>query len=89
MNTELTVKLDDNLIYAAEMYARGKNVSLSKMIESYLRLITSEGSHKSDYARYLEATADSHARQEDIDILADEVSASWWNKNKHRFIKCE
>ena len=39
MNNELTIQLDDNLIHAAEIYARGKNVSLSKMIESYLRLI--------------------------------------------------
>ena len=39
MNNDLTIQLDDNLIHAAEIYARRKNVSLSKMIESYLRLI--------------------------------------------------
>jgi hypothetical protein len=42
-----------------------------------------------DYARYLEATAHSHARQPDVDALADEVSRNWWNSNKHRFLKCE
>jgi len=42
MNNELTIQLDDNLIHAAEMYAREENVSLSKMIESYLRLIVFE-----------------------------------------------
>ena len=89
MNNELTIQLDDNLIHAAEIYARGKNVSLSKMIESYLKLITSEESNKSDYVRYLEVTAGSQARQEDVDALADDVSTNWWNNNKRRFIKCE
>ncbi|MDP3433534.1 MAG: hypothetical protein Q8T04_11280 [Bacteroidota bacterium] len=40
-----------------------------------------------DYARYLEATSQSKAKQEDIDKLADEVNENWWNKNKHRFSK--
>jgi hypothetical protein len=42
-----------------------------------------------DYAKYLQATDGSQARQEDIDALANEVSRNWWNNNKHRFIKCE
>jgi len=42
-----------------------------------------------DYAKYLQATNGSQAEQEDIDALADEVNTNWWNKNKHRFIKCE
>ena len=42
-----------------------------------------------DYARYLEGTALSQAKQEDIDALADEVNRNWWMNNKHRFIKCE
>jgi len=48
MNTELTIQLEDNLIHEAEMYARVKNVSLSEMIESYLRLITSVKQPKKD-----------------------------------------
>jgi len=40
-----------------------------------------------DYAKYLEATSRSQARQADIDNLADEVNTNWWNKNKHRFLK--
>ena len=39
-----------------------------------------------DYAKYLQATSGSQARQEDIDALADEVSRNWWDNNKHRFI---
>jgi hypothetical protein len=40
-----------------------------------------------DYAKYLEATSKSKAKQSDIDQLADEVNAEWWEKNKSRFSK--
>ena len=40
-----------------------------------------------DYVKYLEATSKSKAKQTDVDNLADEVNASWWNKNSKRFIK--
>jgi hypothetical protein len=37
--------------------------------------------------KYLEATSKSKAKQSDVDKLADEVNASWWNENRKRFIK--
>jgi len=40
-----------------------------------------------DYAKYLEATSKSKAKQSDIDQLADEVNTEWWEKNKSRFTK--
>jgi predicted trehalose synthase len=40
-----------------------------------------------DYAKYLEATSQSKAKQSDIDKLANEVNTNWWNKNKHRFLQ--
>lgn len=40
-----------------------------------------------DYAKYLEATAKSKAKQADADRLADDVNNSWWVKNRKRFIK--
>jgi predicted trehalose synthase len=40
-----------------------------------------------EYARYLEATSKSKAKQSDIDKLADEVSSNWWNRNKERFLR--
>lgn len=40
-----------------------------------------------DYMKYLEATAKSNAKQVDIDKLADDVNATWWAKNRKRFIK--
>jgi hypothetical protein len=40
-----------------------------------------------DYVKYLEATSKSKAKQSDVDKFADEVNASWWSKNRKRFIK--
>lgn len=40
-----------------------------------------------DYLKYLEVTAKSKAKQPDVDNLADEVNASWWENNKSRFVK--
>ncbi len=41
MNTKLTIQLDSNVIDKAKQYAQSQKTSLSKMIESYLRNITS------------------------------------------------
>ena len=56
-------------------------VTLSSKVDSYglQRLL--------DYVKYLEATANSKAKQSEADKLADIANASWWEKNKKRFIK--
>jgi len=56
-------------------------ITLSSSVDSFglQRLI--------DYVKYLEATSKSKATQKDVDQLADEVNASWWEKNRKRFIK--
>jgi hypothetical protein len=57
------------------------NISISSRVDSFglQRLL--------DYAKYLEATANSQAKQADADKLAEELNASWWIENKNRFIK--
>ena len=42
MNTKLTLRLDNKVISKAKKYAKERNTSLSKMIESYLDSVTSE-----------------------------------------------
>jgi hypothetical protein len=56
-------------------------ITVSKSIDKFglQRLI--------DYLKYLEATSSSKVKQADVDKLADEVNASWWEANKFRFIK--
>lgn len=39
MDTKLTLKLDNSIIEQAKRYAKKKNTSLSKLIESYLDLL--------------------------------------------------
>lgn len=47
MDTKLTLKINDSVIEQAKLYAKNKNTSLSKLIESYLnKLITPEESHE-------------------------------------------
>lgn len=42
METKLTLRLNDNVIARAKIYARSHRISLSKMIESYLDSITNQ-----------------------------------------------
>lgn len=42
MNTKLTIKLDEEVIEQAKIYAKKQNISLSKLIEYYLAQITSK-----------------------------------------------
>lgn len=42
MNTKLTLKLNNTIIEQAKAYAKNKNTSLSKLIESYLGLLLDE-----------------------------------------------
>jgi hypothetical protein len=44
MDTKLTLKLDKEIINKAKLYAESKKISLSKLIESYLNLLTKESS---------------------------------------------
>ena len=44
MDTKLTLKLDKEIINRAKLYAESKKISLSKLIESYLQLLTKESS---------------------------------------------
>ncbi len=40
METKLTLKLNKSIIEEAKKYAKDKNTSLSKMIETYLKTVT-------------------------------------------------
>jgi hypothetical protein len=42
MDTKLTLSLDASVISKAKRYAKSQNMSLSKLIEMYLKLLTKE-----------------------------------------------
>ena len=47
MKTKLTLKLNENVIERAKIYAKNHKISLSKMIENYLDSVTKEKSDDS------------------------------------------
>jgi hypothetical protein len=75
----LIIKLNEMLI--ERNTSNQITITVSSSVDSFglQRLI--------DYIKYLEATSKSKAKQSDIDKLADEINASWWKKNRDRFIK--
>ncbi len=48
MDNKLTLKLDNHVIERAKTYARKRNTSLSKLIESYLELLTTQSNSSGD-----------------------------------------
>jgi hypothetical protein len=55
MDTKLTLKLDKEIINRAKLYAESKKISLSKLIESYLQLLTKESSTKDNISPLVES----------------------------------
>jgi hypothetical protein len=55
MDTKLTLKLDKEIINKAKLYAESKKISLSKLIESYLNLLTKESSTKDKISPLIES----------------------------------
>lgn len=46
MDSKLTLKLNESVIEQAKQYAKENNISLSRMIENYLKAITERKSKK-------------------------------------------
>ena len=55
MDTKLTLKLDKEIINRAKLYAESKKISLSKLIESYLQLLTIENSNTEEISPLVES----------------------------------
>ncbi len=45
MNTKLTLTIEQEIIERAKQYAKGKNRSLSDIVENYLKLLTNKDSN--------------------------------------------
>ena len=46
--TKLTLSMEPEVVYQAKIIAKEKNISLSKMVENYLRSISLEGNAASE-----------------------------------------
>ncbi|MGV8994476.1 MAG: DUF6364 family protein [Flavobacterium sp.] len=43
MNSKLTLMIDENVLVAAKLYAKSKNITLSLLVENYLKSLTVGG----------------------------------------------
>jgi len=55
MDTKLTLKLNQSIIERAKKYAKGRNISLSKMIENYLQAVTNDRENEIEISPLVES----------------------------------
>lgn len=67
MDTKLTLKLNDGVISRAKKYARGRKISLSKMVENYLNSITSAESGDFEISPFVKSISDGKGIPADTD----------------------
>ncbi len=68
MNTKLTLKLDKSVIENAKDYAAKQNISLSKLIESYLRTVTTDrGRDRIELSEFVKSLSEGTKIPADLD----------------------
>lgn len=68
MDKKLTLSLDGTIIEDAKTYAKSNNVSLSKLIESYLASLTKRKRSKSDITPLVESLTGVISLDENFDV---------------------
>lgn len=67
MNTKLTLKLNQEIIEKAKIYASSKNMSLSRIVEFYLQSLTSENPKDDfDISPFVKSMATGHQMPTDL-----------------------
>jgi ribosome-binding protein aMBF1 (putative translation factor) len=67
MDAKLTLKLNEQVIERAKKYAFNKNLSLSRLIESYLDLLTREQEDAFEISPFVKSIATGKSIPADID----------------------
>ncbi len=69
MDKKLTLSLNDNIIETAKRYAKSNNISLSKLIESYLGSLTKKNEREeSDITPLVKSLSGVISIDEDFDV---------------------
>ena len=71
MDAKLTIKLDKSIIERAKKYAERKNISLSRMIESYLKTVTREGKQDEEISPLVKSLSGLISLPDDFDFKTD------------------
>jgi len=68
MNKKLTLSLDKNIIESAKNYAKSNNISLSKLIESYLTALTKRKRNSVEITPLVESLSGVITLDENFDV---------------------
>ena len=68
MDKKLTLSLNGSIIESAKNYAKSQNISLSKLIESYLATLTTPQKYKADITPLVESLSGVITLDEDFDV---------------------
>ena len=68
MDKKLTLSLDKSIIESAKDYAKSNNISLSKLIESYLTTLTKQKRNSTEITPLVESLSGVINLDEDFDI---------------------
>lgn len=71
MDKKLTLSLDGTIIESAKNYAKSNNISLSKLIESYLTLLTKRKTKHSQITPLVESLSGVIKLDRDFDVKDD------------------
>jgi hypothetical protein len=68
MNKKLTLSLDKSIIESAKDYAKSNNISLSKLIESYLKTLTQRKKKSTEITPLVESLSGVITLDEEFDV---------------------
>ncbi len=68
MDKKLTLSLDKTIIESAKNYAKSNNISLSKLIESYLMTLTRQKRNSTDITPLVESLSGLLTLDKDFDV---------------------
>ena len=68
MDKKLTLSLDGTIIESAKTYAKSNNTSLSKLIESYLMMLTKRKKNATDITPLVESLSGVITLDKDFDV---------------------
>lgn len=71
MDKKLTLSLDDAIIERAKDYAKSNNISLSKLIESYLKMLTKRKTNSTEITPLVESLSGVISLDKDFDVKDD------------------
>jgi len=74
MDAKLTLKLDQDIVAEAKKYAKGKNLSLSKLVENYLHQITKQKKVKEEISPLVKSLSGILKMDEQADYKKDYTS---------------